>query len=272
VSDATVGTYLLLVDIFRGAEHFAMVASGRPFSFQGTTYEPADMKFREANMRSSGKASSQGFNFSIPASSDAGKFLKLPVDSDATKVIMRMVSTGGEQVFLLRGVVQNVSDEVRMIGLEIGTLRVSLGHVGLNLKYANTCSHSLYNSRCKVPKQGFPQQILGGFKATTGGGYVIHLSVAVTDQEHYDEGFLTIDHQGVKLYSPITKIVSYGTGSLVFLPRWLGVDLQNGVAILYKGCDLTFTTCKTRFNNTENFGGFPFFTGSENPFNNHVLD
>ena len=279
MSIPTVDSFLFILDIIRENKKFHMVLSGKPFQFQGIPYEPMDMVFKEASMKSGGKGASEGFNISIPKDSSAGDYLSKPLASTSTTAILRMVTLQGKQELILRGFVNNVSDEGRMLGLEISTLRVSLGHVGLNLKYSNLCHHTLYGQACKIGKTAFPVSIANEMSAASGGGYMLAVAGAVPDPDHYDYGFLTIESDGVTLYSPITKVVPSGGSSfsgagnaLVFIPRYLGELVQGKVAKLHKGCDLTFTTCHDRFSNTANFGGFPFFTGTDNPFSNEVLN
>lgn len=50
------------------------------------------------------------------------------------------------------------------------------------------------------------------------------------------------------------------------------VDISTTSIEVYMGCDLLFETCQNAFSNTTRFGGFPFFTGKENPFTGSYLD
>ena len=55
----------------------------------------------------------------------------------------------------------------------------------------------------------------------------------------------------------------YGSGLTLIYPA----PLTPGETVsLYPGCDHTLQTCHGRFNNAENFGGFPWIP-RRNPFN-----
>lgn len=135
----------------------------------------------------------------------------------------------------------------------------SLKKVGLRRLYERACSHDLYGTKCQVNSatyriQGVILSISGLVVTVQGaggsangyfaGGYISYLtSIGV------DESRMVLNHTGDAL-------------TLVARPR----DLVTGMQVyVYPGCDGTLATCNSKFANTDNYGGFPFFP-EKNPF------
>jgi hypothetical protein len=125
-------------------------------------------------------------------------------------------------------------------------------------KYQSLCNHVLYDAECAVDKNLFKQSGLvnsvsgnqisvGGFTGTSfTGGYVQNL--AGTDYR------MIIEHSG-----------DVFTLLLPFSENPLGTTLT-----AFQGCAHDVTTCLNKFNNVDNFGGFPFVP-TKNPFEQNAF-
>ncbi len=125
-------------------------------------------------------------------------------------------------------------------------------------KYQSLCNHVLYDSQCQIDKnlhklQGLVNGVDGNTISVNGfagteytGGYVQNL--AGTDYR------MIIEQVG----DTFTLLLPFSTNPL-------GNDV-----IAYKGCAHDVTTCRDKFSNIANFGGFPFVP-TKNPFNQNAF-
>ena len=121
--------------------------------------------------------------------------------------------------------------------------------------YQNPCNHVLYGPQCKVNPAGFTQ--------TTTVGAVSSNQITVGD-DGFDDNFLNAGsirndrtNERRLIVSNISNVIT------VNVPF---VDLLVGDTVVMRaGCDHSFTICRTKFNNTLNYGGQPFIPG-DNPF------
>lgn len=124
-----------------------------------------------------------------------------------------------------------------------------------NVYYQTPCNHVLYDGRCKVSPAAFTQ-------STTVSTVGIN-NVVVADDGFADgvlkAGEIINDRNGERrmILGNVADTITIG---------FPFVDLVAGDTVtLRAGCDLSFSTCKNKFNNTLNFGGQPYIP-SDNPF------
>lgn len=160
---------------------------------------------------------------------------------------------------LVNNVKKGVASEATIIGR---TLLASFRRTGLRLSWTRGCPHMLYDSECGVNPADFsqPAEILsinsdGSITVDTAGG---------NPAGYYDGGFIewqataegTMDQRSIESSVDATRFRIFGSAD----------RLEVGMAItLYPGCDLIGSTCKDKFDNLANFGGFEQMSG-ENPF------
>lgn len=126
------------------------------------------------------------------------------------------------------------------------SIYTSLQRTGLRAHYQRICRHNLYGAGCGVSREthtfGDSIQSLSGAVVTTaqsartGGEFICGMLRFGTAYR------LIMDHSGGKftLSGPIKDL-----------------KVGAGVSVAY-GCQHTLEDCKNRFNNTLNFGGFPY--------------
>jgi uncharacterized phage protein (TIGR02218 family) len=173
------------------------------------------------------------------------------------------VLNGLSTLWLGRVLGVEVSDEAARIRCE--SVHVSMKRIGLRRLYSRACSHVLYSAECGASpiyetatvqqvfrnyvlldalSPSFEQAVIGGWLQTAAG------------QRHMVTEFNT----WVSSALPPGPTVSLLTPAV----------LQPGDEVrLYAGCDHSMQTCQSRFNNLDNYGGFPFIPG-KNPFSSPV--
>lgn len=124
-----------------------------------------------------------------------------------------------------------------------------------NVFYQNPCNHVLYDGRCKVVK--------ATFSTTTTTTDVGTNNIVVVD-DGFADAFLEAG-EIVNNRNGERRLILGNVANTISI-NFPFVDLQIGDEVtLSSGCDHSFTTCKNKFNNTQNYGGHPYIPG-DSPF------
>jgi hypothetical protein len=159
---------------------------------------------------------------------------------------------------IFEGYVTSIAFKGRTCSIDVNPDTEQFNREVPRYKYQSLCNHVLYDAECAVDKNLFKQQGLvnavvgntisvGGFTGTAfTGGYVQNL--AGTDYR------MIIEHNA-----------DVFTLLLPFAENPLGNDV-----IAFQGCAHDVTTCRDKFSNVDNFGGFPFVP-TKNPFEQNAF-
>lgn len=129
---------------------------------------------------------------------------------------------------------------------------------GLRRQYQATCPHVLYNSPCNVVKETFE---ISATILSISGNLIESPSFIVDVNPTYNStwfvgGFVlynngqVIDRRFIVGHDNVTGVL---TLNLAFAKLTLG-----SVVKAYPGCNHTIATCKDKFSNLDNYGGFPY--------------
>lgn len=147
---------------------------------------------------------------------------------------------------------------VRFAGMEATItcepLATALRRIGLKRPAQRLCPHPLYGFGCNLTE---------GVYAVTG-SLVSHTGSTVTSgvfASHADGYWVG----GMINFSGVKRFISAHVGDTITLTTPVPGLAQDAEFIVYPGCDHTPDTCDTRFSNSLNFGGAPWFP-VKNPF------
>jgi hypothetical protein len=148
--------------------------------------------------------------------------------------------------------------------LSFESVFTSLRRPGLRARYQKTCRYALYGRGCKLNVEDFA--VNGEARSVSG------VSVQVPEADNFGDGYFT----GGMIRSPdgLLGFVVAHVGDLLTLQRPMpsltrafeqgGYGMAYGEGYggtpvkIYPGCDHIHTTCKNKFNNLDNYGGFPW--------------
>lgn len=146
------------------------------------------------------------------------------------------------------------------IQLKFESIFTSLRRPGLRARYQRSCRHTLYGRGCLLDPEAF--SVTSALTAATGRTLVC-TAAALQDNGYYIGGMLR-SPDGV-----LSFIVDH-IGSSITVQR-LSYSLQQAInegfpfnVDLYPGCDHSRATCKNKFNNKLNYGGYDFIP-TKNP-------
>ncbi len=125
------------------------------------------------------------------------------------------------------------------------------------LIYSSYCNHTLYSQGCNVLPSLYAVRtiVTYGEKPT-----ILRASAFGTYPDNYfTYGY--VDYRGQEY-----RLITYHNRaqSLIYIHAPFDTNINGKEVVVYAGCDKTARTCKEKFNNLENFLGFPYIP-SKNP-------
>lgn len=117
--------------------------------------------------------------------------------------------------------------------------------------YQPTCLHTLYDSGCTLIKNAF------GTNGTVGSGSTASMINWPGASLNYQQGTITFTSGVNAGVSATVGSVAAGTSMTLLYPLE-SVPAVGDAFTIYFGCDHTPGTCQSKFNNLQNFRGFPY--------------
>ena len=184
-------------------------------------------------------------------------FTVAPPEEVVSITLLRLHAGDGEAITMWAGRVLNVTWNNDAADIHCESVYASLKRVGLRRLYQKGCPHVVYGTGCALSR--------ASYKATKTVSSVSGTTVSISSigavDAYYAGGYLEWVSGGV---THRRAIRSQTGGSVVI--NFAVPGLAGGASVdLYPGCDHTLSTCASKFANSENFGGFPFFP-DKNPF------
>lgn len=175
--------------------------------------------------------------------------------------------SAGDTIVFWQGRVRGVVWRGNTATIECYPLNTAFDKNGLKLWYGAPCQHMLYDTNtCKVPATSFRSEAtvtqISGFNITSPQFGLLPNGDPVPSG-WWVGGFVSAPDGSLRFITDHS-----GTGSTVVT---LAVPFDStSVAVgdtveIFAGCDRKYTTCKNKFGNLTNFGGWPFVP-AKNPF------
>ena len=204
----------------------------------------------------------------VTASADlpfALNYVSNPPSSIATLSIKayHQNDTDSQAVILWLGRVTNVKFDGDEAIVRCEPVFSSLKRPALRRMYQTSCPHVLYGTACKVNKTSL--QLITTI--TTNDSQVItNASISGQPDGYYTGGFVMWDDNG-KIARQTIK--SHVGSVLTLLNPMFGLVTGKSITI-FPGCDHALATCINKFNNVDNYGGFPYIP-TKNPFGGNSI-
>ncbi len=137
----------------------------------------------------------------------------------------------------------------------------SLKRPGLRARYQRMCRHALYSAQCGADKADF--DVAGTISAINAARTVLTVTAAAALEDGWFSGGMVETPTGGFLF------ITAHSGTTLTLANSCTLAVSDSVT-LYPGCARNRETCKDKFNNILNFGGWPWIP-SRNPFDGRSL-
>lgn len=181
-----------------------------------------------------------------------------PSSNVTTLKIQRYHEGDTDAVTIWLGRIVNVKFGERDCKIRCDPFFTSLKRPVLRLRYQTNCPHVLYGSACGVLRASFaaPASLLGA-----NGIQLIASAFGAFSDGYLTGGYIEWDNSGINE----RRFILSHTGNEVIIDLPFEGLPGNASVTAYPGCDHTLTTCNTKFNNEDNYGGQPFYP-ERNPF------
>lgn len=257
-SSEELGTPSELYHIDFGSNDYYLTNDIKEWDIDGNTYTPG-----YGLKRSSIENGKDAYDSPITVSIDAQhpfpvKYIQNVPGIKAVVSIYRFHRNEGngtpEKVLFWKGKVQAVDfvKQAKIANITIMPLTIGLSKTIPRYTYQGLCNHMLYDSKCGVNKASFSYSgtitsannnkiTVSGLSASKGSGWA-------------EGGYITNSTE-----SDRRLIVSQdGDICTILFPFENSFPLVGETLKIYAGCNHTNNTCNSKFNNLDNFGGWPF--------------
>lgn len=250
------GSVVELYEFIQGVSKYRYCTSEKSVEYQSQIYEP--FAGTRKSIKQSTDVLKDTISFTFPRGDVfASQYLGFAPDDVVTVSIYRghTTDTDGEFAVYWKGRVIGTKTSGNDITIDCESVFTSIKRPGLRARFEYNCRHSLYLTGCNVNREAY--KILSSVLSING------VTLSVQGGTVLGSGYLT---GGMLITSSgVARFITSHSGDFITISRPIN-DLQGGeVVSLYPGCDHLMSTCNSKFNNIDNFGGFPWVP-SKNPF------
>ena len=250
------GTPIELVEIALGATTYRFATSEDDYTFGSDVYDGSSIS--RSPIRVGQEERTQVINFTLPSNHEFVQLYKLIVPGNTATISVyrfhRLDTPGLERVLTWKGIVRSVAFGQDGTSASIAAMAITggLSRQIPRYTYQGPCNHVLFDSRCKVALDlttGHTDVVT----AVTGSDVTVNgLSAKGADWAvgGYITNATTDDYRLILAQSVDTVTL--------LLPFPSGLTVLGESFTVTAGCDHSLATCKTKFNNVENYGGFGF--------------
>lgn len=182
---------------------------------------------------------------------------------DLTLEILRYhegTDPASDWVIIWKGIVTSFSTSGHRVKLLVPSIfSVILNGEVPSVYYQNMCNHVLYDARCKLVAASYKQDTT----ITAVGTDTVDVADDGFADNYLQAGEIVNTTKGERRLI-IDNVADVITISFPFFNAEVGDNVS-----LYVGCNHAFSTCKTKFSNSLNYGGFPYVP-SDNPFESEL--
>lgn len=235
----------------QGARAWYFTSATQEIIYQSREFKPTTIKRSE--VRQSSEVFKNAITLEFPSNHDFARlFLHSTPEEATTLTVLRKV--GEEVASYWKGRIVSAKADGNTIKLECESVFTSLRRQGLRALYLRTCRHGIYTQGCGISMANHEYRTT----IQSINGHSLTLAQAI---DGLAGGLL-------KTTNGVVRYIRGQSGAVIQLSRAL--DIRAGAEVfLYHGCDLQMGTCRDKFNNLNNFGGFPWIPG-KTPFEGNI--
>lgn len=255
------GAPVELYEFQSGSTAWRYTSADENITYNGVSYVSTPLQ--RSNLDETAELNRLNLKITLQRNNPVADLFRIHPPGDVVSVVIKRLhrtDVDAQAVVVWTGRVLGCEWNMGEVTLSTETIYTAIRRNGLRRLYQRQCPHVLYGTACTLSKDDF--------KATDAitslAGRVLQIAAAAFQVDgYYAGGFLKwIDGAtGVSDHRMIIKHV----GSEITMISSVPGMFAGHVVDLYPGCDHTITTCNSRFNNKNNYGGFTGFP-DKNPF------
>lgn len=244
-----------LIELYRftrGPQVWAFTSADQPVEHQNVEYLPSAI--RRGNDEQGQEMNRAAMEVRAPRDNPmAAEFVGYAPENVVNLTVFRRV--GSTTGIIWQGRVVGVSFENNEAVFECEPVFTSLRRAGLQARFQGQCRHVLYGNGCNVDRSAFAVPVTVSSVSqniVTSPGFAAH-------PDQWFRGGVLQTVQGHR------RMILAHVGDTVTLTAAIQGLGQGASVTAFPGCDHTIPTCQAKFDNEDNFGGFPYFP-TINPF------
>jgi len=232
-------------------------------------WKPLPIKHGE--VKQSTDMSKNSTSITIPLNTEFSQLFKGWTPENVVTVNIRRGHFGEPDTLIYwKGRVSSSKLKDFLLELQVESIFTSLRSSGVRARFQRNCRHSLYAKGCNVDKQEF---VVNGKLESVNGLQLTIPEASSKADGWFDNGIITFPDGTLRMVLlHIGSIITIGREARYvadnFSEAGYGLSygmLYGGIPVkLYPGCNKTISTCKNKFNNLDNQGGFKWIP-SKNP-------
>lgn len=251
------GTPVELYEFVQGIQRWNYISGADSIVRLGQVYTP--MPVRRDRIKQTSDIFKDSLKLSFPRDDAfASQFLGFAPEDVTTVTVLRghYGDPDNEYIVYWKGRIVGAKVNGNQIDVEAESVFTSIKRPGLRARFEYGCRRTLYLKGCNVNRELYK---LEGQILSISGGLVVAVAGAALQPGGYYTGGMLVAPSGVP------RFITAHSGDQVTIVRPLH-ELVGGMTVaLYPGCNHLRETCKNKFNNLDNFGGFPYIP-TRNPF------
>lgn len=244
-------------------QKFFLTSNDEPITFNSNVYIPQQMQRQAVEQNT--EMERQELKIDIQRDAEVlESFVGFPPTQIMTLTIYRthLNDLSNEFVVVWKGRVLTIEWSGSQASIACEPVFTSLKRPGLRRKFSSQCPHIHYGLECKVDEIAFRTF---GTISVIAGNIVTAPEWAVTGVGFYDGGYLQFDDIHFR-----TVLDDDGAGNITIVTP-MPTDLVIGSSVAaFPGCAHDLADCKDRYDNVDNYGGFPY-SPDRNPFGGTIL-
>jgi len=254
------GAPVELYDISGGGVDHHWTSADAPITVGSLTYQPIFVE--RGNIEAGNEANRFTLDMRVAADNSlALAFVPAPPLAVVTVEIHRRHRADSEQITIFSGRLVAVTWARSLATLTLEPVYSPIRRDGLRRRYGRGCTYVLYGQECGVSRAAHAVSDT----VITRSGNVLTTGLAGAKADgYYAGGYLKVDGQLGQ-----AMIIDHAGDDLT-LAQTLPQLVAGAAITYYPGCAHTLAVCDTKFGNSPNYGGMPFFP-SVNPFRASVF-
>lgn len=254
------GKPIRLYQFQRGPLKWGYASTNINITHLGIVFRSVEGGIADDGIRQTGDAQADLLTLTVPANLDVAQMYRQIAPHQTVNLTIYDLHYGDTGYLVSwMGIVAGVKFTNELTAtIQCQTLQATLERTGLRKTWSRTCPHQLYDQSCLVERSSFK---VTGTISRIDGVTISVANAAAQINNYYAGGYIEwtsqygLEQRGIELHQGDTLTLYCGT---------FGLALTQEIAI-YAGCDRTFATCDSKFNNVPNYGGSPHMPG-KSPF------
>jgi uncharacterized phage protein (TIGR02218 family) len=245
-----------LYEFQRGNTTWLYASCAQPVVYNTRIYQPSPIQ--RDRVKQSTDAFKNDIKITLPRDDELSQqFLGFAPDDITTLNIYRGHYYDNNFIVYWKGRIIGAEVSGNEVVINCESVFTSIRRPGLRAVFEYSCRHVLYGNACRAAPSAF--EISGVIADIRDSGLTIETLAAGSVPSGYFTGGMIGQLTGIR------RFITAHSGFNLTLSRPL-TQLSIGSNIkLYPGCDHSKSTCNNKFNNLDNFGGFPYIP-IRNPF------